>query len=101
MNSPHSIEGKVPEDFTFQLSVWNYSFNEQTNHFFKYVGVGMLVLNKKWEVKFVVRSLKGDLRINNTYQITESIEEIPYAESIVYKDFPSLTPLMLSVHQER
>lgn len=95
--NPHSIEGKVPHDFTLQLETWNYQYNESTNQFFKYVGMGMLVLDPYWRLSFIFRGVNSRLLTHDAKFITESIEEIPWAEATVFSDYLQLQePLMLS-----
>lgn len=91
------IEGKTPLDFAIQLEVWNYQYNESTDQFFKYVGMGMMVLYPDWKLSFIVRGNNGHLLTHDSKQITESIEYLPWAEAEVFKSYLQLKePLMLT-----
>jgi hypothetical protein len=95
--NPHSIEGKTPQDFALQLEVWNYQYNEPTDQFFKYVGMGMLVLDSSWRLAFILRALNDRLMTHDAKYISESIEELPWAEAEVFNAYLQLNkPLMLS-----
>lgn len=95
--NPYSIEGKTPHDFSLQLETWNYQYNEPTDQFFKYVGMGMLVLDSSWRLSFILRALNGRLMTHDAKYIAESIEYLPWAEAEVFSSYSQLKePLMLS-----
>ena len=92
----NTIIGKSPFDFMIQLQTWNYHYNEKTNQFYKYVGMGMMVLGSDWNLLFVVRNDKASLLIHSGEEIKESIAEIPCAEALVFASYTELrNPLML------
>lgn len=93
----YSIKDKVPCDFALQLETWNYKYNEPTDQFFKYVGMGMLVLDSHWRLSFIIRGVNSRLLTHDAKFITESIEEIPWVEAEVFGSYLQLQePLMLS-----
>lgn len=95
--NPHSIEGKTPHDFALQLEIWNYQHNESTDQFFKYVGMGMMVLDSSWRLSFILRALNDRLMTHDAKYITESIEYLPWVEAEVFCSYSHLKePLMLS-----
>lgn len=90
------IEGKTPLDFQYQLQLWNYHYSDPSDKFFKYVGMGMMVLDNTWNLSFIIRGMNGKLLTHHSKQITESIEYLPWAEAEVFKAYLQLTePLML------
>lgn len=94
-DSHHLIEGKAPFDFMLQLKVWNYHYNQPTNQFFKYVGMGMLVLNADWSLMFIIKP-KGKILVHSSETIKESIKEIPQTEALVFHQYLDInSPLML------
>ncbi len=102
MNTPKiesctQIANKTPLDFLLQLQIWNYQYNENTDQFFKYIGMGMLVLKPDWNLIFIIRP-KDKILVHDGKTIEESIEEIPFAEALVFHKYLSInTPLMLDM----
>ena len=97
MTNAHSVEGRTPLDFLDELDKFNYRFNEPTGHFAKYVGMGMMVLDSNWKLSFLIRGMKGQLLIHDSKVITESIEELPWAEAEIFKAYLHLPlPLVLA-----
>ncbi len=94
------IADKTPLDFLLQLQTWNYQYNENTDQFFKYIGMGMLVLNSDWNLMFIIRP-KGKILVHDGKSIEESIEEIPFAEALVFNKYLGINnPLMLDTPNE-
>ena len=92
-----NIIGKTPRDFQDQLEVWNYHYNGNTNQFFKYVGMGMLIIDPDWRVAFIFRGKDSKLATYNSKYIVESIEELPWIEAEIFYDLLGVNePLMLS-----
>jgi len=61
MAAIHNISDKAPLDFLTQLETWNYQYNEPTDQFFKYVGMGMMVLYSDWKLTFIIKCNNGRL----------------------------------------
>jgi hypothetical protein len=45
-----TLENKTPSDFEHQLQLWNYHYSDPSDKFFKYVGMGMMVLDNTWNL---------------------------------------------------
>lgn len=98
MAAIHNISDKTPLDFLTQLETWNYQYSEPTDQFFKYVGMGMMVLYSDWKLTFIIKCNNGRLLPHASKQITESIENLPWAEAEVFSDYLQLNePLMLAI----
>jgi hypothetical protein len=90
------IANKTPLDFIYQLHTWNYQYNEATDQFFKYVGMGMMVLKPNWELMFIIKG-KNKILVHSSETIRESIEEIPEAEALIFAQYLDINnPLMLT-----
>ena len=91
------IADKTPLDFKDQLESWNYLYDEKTNKFFKFIGLGILVLYNNWNLAFVVRGINGKLLTHDSKKITKCLKEIAWAEAEVFKAYLQLNdPLMLN-----